>query len=240
MSELAPAVAPPDNEDWHDRPSEEALTHFGSSSAGLSAAEAAQRLAAKGPNALRAGKAISPLKILLGQFKSVIIWILIGAGVVSALLGEVMDAVAIVAIVVFNAAIGFYQEMNAARSIAALDTLTAPQARVQRDGQVTSVPASEIVTGDVLVLESGDLVAADARLLEVASLTCIESALTGESEAVTKQPAAIAQKEVPLGDRENMVFMGTSVAAGAVPLVILETVKVVRRVAPSSSRDPRR
>ncbi len=221
MSEPAPAAPPPDNEDWYDRPSEEALTRFGSSSAGLSAAEAAQRLAANGPNALRAGKTISPLKILLGQFKSVIIWILIGAGVVSAALGEVMDAIAIVAIVAFNAAIGFYQEINAARSIAALDTLTAPQARVQRDGQVTSVPASEIVTGDVLVLESGDLVAADARLLEVASLTCVESTLTGESEAVTKQPAVLAQKEVPLGDRENMVFMGTSVAAGTGRAVVV-------------------
>jgi Ca2+-transporting ATPase len=110
------------------------------------------------------------------------------AGVISGVLGEVVDAIAILAIVVLNAAIGFYQEFNAEKSIAALKKMTAPQAKVRRDGQVTSIPASGIVTGDILALEAGDLVAADARLLKAASLKCIESALTGESEAVTKQP----------------------------------------------------
>ena len=182
-----------------------------------------QRLAADGPNELKEGKRISPLQIFLGQFKSLIIWILIAAGVISGVLGDVVDAIAILAIVVLNAVIGFYQEFNAEKSIAALKKMTAPQAKVRRDGQVTSIPASGIVAGDILALEAGDLVAADARLLTAASLKCIESALTGESEAVTKQPATLEQDDIPLGDRENMVFMGTSVAAGTGQAVVVAT-----------------
>ena len=199
------------------------LAHLGSSATGLSAQEAAQRLAADGPNELKEGKRISPLQIFLGQFKSLIIWILIAAGVISGVLGEAVDAIAILAIVVLNAVIGFYQEFNAEKSIAALKKMTAPQAKVRRDGQVTSIPASGIVAGDILALEAGDLVAADARLLAAASLKCIESALTGESEAVTKQPATLEQGDIPLGDRENMVFMGTSVAAGTGQAVVVAT-----------------
>ena len=199
------------------------LAQLGSAATGLSAPEAAQRLAANGPNELKEGKRISPLQIFLGQFKSLIIWILIVAGVISGVLGEVVDAIAILAIVVLNAVIGFYQEFNAEKSIAALKKMTAPQAKVRRDGQVTSIPASGIVAGDILALEAGDLVAADARLLTAASLKCIESALTGESEAVTKQPATLEQGDIPLGDRENMVFMGTSVAAGTGQAVVVAT-----------------
>ena len=139
------------------------------------------------------------------------------------MLGEVVDAIAILAIVVLNAVIGFYQEFNAEKSIAALKKMTAPQAKVRRDGQVISIPASGIVAGDILALEAGDLVAADARLLEAASLKCIESTLTGESEAETKQPATLERDDVPLGDRENMVFMGTSIAAGTGQAVVVAT-----------------
>ncbi len=210
-------------EAWHSKSVEDVLAHLGSSATGLSAQEAAQRLAANGPNELKEGKRISPLQIFLGQFKSLIIWILIVAGVISGVLGEVVDAIAILAIVVLNAVIGFYQEFNAEKSIEALKQMTAPQARVQRDGQVTSIPASGIVAGDILTLEAGDLIAADARLLEAASLKCIESALTGESEAVTKQPATLEQGDIQLGDRENMVFMGTSVAAGTGQAVVVAT-----------------
>ncbi len=134
-----------------------------------------------------------------------------------------MDAIAILAIVVLNAAIGFYLEFKAEKSIAALKRMAAPQAKVRRDGQVSSIPASGIVAGDILALEAGDLVPADARLLEAASLKCIESALTGESEAVTKQPETLEQGDIPLGDRENMVFMGTSVAAGTGRAVVVAT-----------------
>ena len=134
-----------------------------------------------------------------------------------------VDCIAILAIVVLNAAIGFYQEFKAEKSIAALKKLTAPQAKVLRDGQVSSIPASGIVDGDILVLEAGDLIASDARLLAAASLRCIESALTGESDAVAKQAVTLEQADVPLGDRENMVFMGTSVTAGTGRAVIVAT-----------------
>ena len=134
-----------------------------------------------------------------------------------------VDAIAILTIVVLNAVIGFYQEFNAEKSIAALKKMTAPEAKVRRDGKVASIPASRIVAGDILELEAGDLVAADARLLTAASLKCIESALTGESEAETKLSETLESAEVPLGDRKNMVFMGTSVAAGTGQAVVVAT-----------------
>ena len=223
MTVASPIAAQPNQEAWHSRSSEEVLGRLGSAATGLSAQEAAQRLAMNGPNELKEGKRISPLQILLGQFKSLIIWILIAAGVISGLLGEGVDAIAILAIVVLNAAIGFYQEFNAEKSIAALKKLTAPQAKVRRDGDVISIPASGIVVGDTLTLEAGDLVGADARLLTAASLKCIEATLTGEAEAETKRPATLERGDVPLGDRENMVYMGTSVVAGTGQAVVVAT-----------------
>ncbi len=223
MSESPSIAAPPKAEPWHSKSAEQVLAKLGSAATGLSTTEATQRLATNGPNELTEGKRISPWQIFLGQFKSLIIWILIGAGVISGALGEVVDAIAILAIVVLNAVIGFYQEFNAEKSIAALKKLTAPQAKVRRDGKVISIPASGIVTGDILALEAGDLVAADARLLSAASLRCIEATLTGESEAENKRPETLERDDVPLGDRENMVFMGTSVAAGTGQAVVVAT-----------------
>lgn len=211
------------DDSWHNRSVEVVLAQVGSSLEGLSVDEAARRLAAHGPNQLKEAKPINPLEIFLGQFKSLIIWILIVAAVVSGVLGEVVDALAIIAIVVLNAVIGFYQEFNAEKSIAALNKLTAPRAKVRRGGKVVIIPAAEIVPGDVLELEAGDLVAADARLLEAMSLKCVESALTGESEAVTKRAVTLERADVPLGDRENLVFMGTSVATGQGRAVVVAT-----------------
>jgi Ca2+-transporting ATPase len=147
------ATEQPEGKAWHSQSAEDVLTQFGSSATGLSAREAAQRLAADGPNELKEGKRISLLQIFIGQFKSLLIWILISAGVISGVLGEMVDAIAILAIVALNAVIGFYQEFKAEKSIAALKKLTAPQATVRRDGQVTSIPASGIVAGDILALE---------------------------------------------------------------------------------------
>jgi Ca2+-transporting ATPase len=213
----------PKGEVWHNQSAEEVLVRLASTAQGLSSREAATRLAADGPNALKEGKRIGPLQIFLAQFKSLIIWILIAAGVISGLLGELVDAGAILAIVVLNAVIGFIQEFKAEKSIAALKKMTAPQAKVRRDGQVTSIPAAGIVAGDVIELEAGDLVAADARLLVAASFKCIESALTGESAAVTKQAVTLDLSDVPLGDRENMVFMGTSAVAGTGQAMVVAT-----------------
>ena len=208
---------------WHLRPAAAVLTQLRATPEGLSAQEAARRLAADGANELVQGTRISPRQIFLRQFKSLIIWLLIGAGVISGALGENVDALAILAIVVLNAAIGFYQEFRAETSIAALRRMTAPQAKVRRDGRVSAIPAAGIVTGDILELEAGDVVPADARLLAAASLQCIESALTGESEAAAKSPEALTAAEVPLGDRANLVFMGTSVAGGTGRAVVVAT-----------------
>jgi Ca2+-transporting ATPase len=215
--------ARPHGNAWHSQSAEEVLVQLASAATGLSSSEAARRLAANGPNELKEGKPLNPLQMFLVQFNSLIIWVLIAAAVISGLLGEAMDAGAILTIVILNAVIGFYQEFKAEKSIAALKKMTAPHATVQREGQVSSIPASGVVVGDILVLEAGDLVAADARLLEAASLKCIESSLTGESHAVTKQSAALKQVDIPLGDRENMVFMGTSVAAGTGRAVVVAT-----------------
>jgi Ca2+-transporting ATPase len=208
---------------WHTRTPDQVLAGTGSHPLGLSSQEAAARLVANGPNALREARHINPLQIFLGQFKSLIIWILVVAAFISGCFGEWVDAAAIAAIVLLNAAIGFYQELNAEKSIAALRKMTAPRAAVRRDGHVTSIPASEIVVGDLLELEAGDLVAADARLLHASSLKCVESALTGESDAVAKRAVTLDENDVPLGDRENMVFMGTSVATGQATALVVAT-----------------
>ncbi|MEO5713564.1 MAG: cation-translocating P-type ATPase [Luteolibacter sp.] len=213
----------PKGEAWHHRSAAEVLAHFCSTPAGLSTKEATLRLVANGRNELTGAPGVSALRILLAQFESLVIWILIAAGVVAGVLGERVDAAAIFAIVILNAAVGLYQEFNAEKSIAALRKLAAPHAKVIRDGKVRLIPAAEIVVGDVLELESGDLVAADARILSAAMLRCIEAPLTGESQPVTKRPATLEALEVPLGDRENMVFMGTSIATGTGRAVIVAT-----------------
>ena len=139
------------------------------------------------------------------------------------MIGELVDALAILAIVILNAAIGFYQEYSAEKSIAVLKKMLAPMSKVWRDGALVAIPAQDVVAGDLLALEAGDLVAADARLLSAASLKCVESALTGESEGVAKLSAALAQADVPLGDRNNMVFTGTMVVAGTGLAVVVST-----------------
>lgn len=189
---------------------------------GLTAAEAARRLVLDGPNELRRGEAVSPLGILVRQFGSLVIWVLIGAAVISAALGEYVDGGAIIAIVVLNGIIGFFQEYRAEQAVAALARLAAPRARLVRDGTAAVVPAAEVVRGDVLVLDAGDLVAADARLVDAAELRAMEAPLTGESEPV-KKDTTIYAAETMLADRHNMVFLGTSLAAGSGRAIVVAT-----------------
>jgi Ca2+-transporting ATPase len=199
---------------WHGLSIEEALARLGGSPAGLSQADADARLARDGGNVLAASEAVRPLAILLRQFRSLLVGLLIAAGLVAGVLGEWLDAGAILAIVALNAAIGFFQEWRAELAIAALRRMTAPHARVRRGGKVRSVAAADLVRGDIVLLEAGDLVPADLRLGAASALRCVEAALTGESEAVEKSPAPLARVDLPLGDRSNLGFMGTSVAAG--------------------------
>jgi Ca2+-transporting ATPase len=209
---------------WHARELADVSAAVGLASPdGLDEAEAARRLASHGPNALREAKGVGPWALLLAQFKGVLIWLLIVAGAVSGLLGEAADAIAIFAIVILNALIGFYQEYNAERSIAALKKLTAPQAKVRRGGRLRAIPATEVVRGDVIEFEAGDLVPADARLASASSLRSAEAALTGESQPVGKTSGVLGQADLPLGDRANMVYMGTSIAGGAGRAVVVAT-----------------
>jgi len=180
---------------------------------GLSADQAAARLQEVGPNELARARATPAWRVFLAQFKGALIWLLLGACVVSAALGEVGDAIAIGAILVLNALVGFLQEYRAERAVLALRSMTAPHARVRRDGEVREIPAREVVPGDVLLLEAGDVVAADARLVEAHALTTQEAALTGESVPSEKK-AEPAAPDAPLAERHDRVFLGTSVAAG--------------------------
>ena len=214
---------PPPPESWHGLAPEAVLAHWGVTVSGWSAEEAARRSAAEGANELPEPDAIHAWTLVVAQFKSLLVWILIVAGLASGLMGAWMDATAILAIVLLNAAIGFHQEFRAEKSIAALRKMAAPKAVVRRDGQPVVIAARDLVTGDLLVLESGDMVAADARLVEAASLACVEASLTGESEAVGKTVAALEGGDVALGDRTNMVFMGTGVATGVGLAVVTAT-----------------
>lgn len=212
---------------WHTLGSEEVVLEQRSDArAGLTAVEAAARLQRVGPNTLRAREGRSWLAAFGSQFAAVLVWLLIVAAGVSAVLGEWVDAGAIAAIIVINAVIGASQEHSAERSIAALRGMTAPKARVLRDGVVTVLPAAVLVPGDVLVLEAGDLVAADARLIESASLSAIEKSLTGESEPAEKDAHAVAHgaaTETPLAERRGMVFAATAIAMGTARAVVVAT-----------------
>ena len=189
---------------------------------GLADKEVAVRLARYGPNKLRKGKRFSALVIFVSQFKSLVIWVLIGAAAVSAALGETADGIAIITIVILNAVIGFIQEYRAEKAAAALARLTASQCRVVRDGHSAVVTVTEIVPGDILLLEGGDLVAADARLIQASVLRVNEAPLTGESQAIGKLTGSMPP-ETPLAERKNMVFLGTSVTGGSGRALVVNT-----------------
>ncbi|HET7687869.1 MAG TPA: cation-translocating P-type ATPase [Candidatus Macondimonas sp.] len=181
---------------------------------GLSQAEANQRLEAVGPNQIAHEQPPSAWRLLAGQFNSPVIWLLLGACIVSGALGEWVDALAIGAIVVINGLIGFFLEYRAENALLALRAMTAPHARVRRDGHIQEIPAAAVVPGDLLLLEAGDIVAADARLIEAHALTVNEAALTGESLPVEKSTQPVAA-DAPLAERRNAVFTGTAVANGS-------------------------
>jgi Ca2+-transporting ATPase len=190
---------------------------------GLTPQEAARRLAACGPNAIAEARRRGPLRILVDQFRDLMVLVLLGAAVVAGFVGEPQDTVAIVAIVLLNAALGFVQENRAERAIAALKALAAPHASVRRRGAIETIPASDLVPGDLVLLEAGAVVPADLRLVGSAQLSVDESALTGESQAVEKVTGSVEGEELPLGDRRNMVFKGTVVTYGRGTGIVVAT-----------------
>jgi len=209
---------------WHTSEVAEVLRALGTDAEWeLSDEEATRRLEERGPNELEERGGRSRWTILWEQFTSTMIVILIVAALASAFLGDYEDSIAIAVIVVLNAALGFTQEYRAERAMAALKRLSAPRVRVRREGHVREVSARELVPGDVVLLEAGNLVPADGRLLEGANLRIQESALTGESESVEKDAAALEEEDTPLGERTNMVYSSTVVAMGRGLFVVTET-----------------
>ncbi len=181
---------------------------------GLAADEAANRLATHGPNRLPEPAQISPLRLFAKQFMDFMVLILIGATILSLAMRDYGDAVVIAIVVVANAVIGFFQEYKAERTLASMREMAGPEAHVLRERQVETIPAVEVVPGDIVFLDEGNQVPADIRLAEVVGLEIEESVLTGESLPVEKGVQVILSRRVPLGDRRNMAFMGTVVTAG--------------------------
>ena len=208
---------------WHALPPEQAIERLSSNPVqGLSAAEAAQRLADHGPNRL-AEKPPRPAWLkFLDQFRDTLVLILLGAAVLAGSIGELKDAIVITVVVLLNATLGFFQEHRAEAALAALKNMLAPTARVRRDGEVRQIEAAELIPGDILLLEAGDRIPADARVLSAHSAEVAEAALTGESHAVAKLPEVVDEKSV-LAERHNMLYMNTVVTRGRLEAVVTAT-----------------
>lgn len=213
---------PVDDTVWHEQTVAETLEVLASRPRGLTTGEAVERLAAVGPNELDVAPPTPAWKVLLRQFLSPLILILIGAGIITAVLQKWVDAVAILIVLVVNAVIGFWQEQRAAAEVRALAVLNTPRCRVLRDGATVLLSARELVPGDVVLLESGDRVPADLRLIESTALQLDESMLTGEVYAVAKDTAPV-DPDAGVGDRTSMAFSGTFTTSGRGVGVVVAT-----------------
>ncbi len=200
--------------EWHALRAEDVLKHLEVLDEGLSSEEVNRRLEQYGPNQLNEAARPGFLGLVWDQLKNFVVILLIVASVISSLLGDYVEAAAIMAIVVLNAVLGIVQERRAEQALAALKKLAAPDAQVLRDGARHSVPGYNLVPGDIVFLEAGNFIPADLRLLEAVNLRVEEASLTGESLPVQKNAATVLEKNVPLGDRKNTAFMGTLVNYG--------------------------
>lgn len=211
-------------QDWHLRTSEETVQYLESDeSKGLTQPEAEKRLEKYGLNEL-VDKGQKPWwKILIDQFKGMMVIILFVSALISVFLHEYVDAIVILAIVILNAILGYVQESKAEKAMAALKKMAVPVVRVRRDGHVREIPAAQLVPGDVLLLEAGNSVPADCRVLEGVNLRLQEAVLTGESTTVDKANTVLKGEKLAIGDRSNMLYMGTSVAYGRGTALVVET-----------------
>ncbi|HSJ38190.1 MAG TPA: HAD-IC family P-type ATPase, partial [Planococcus sp. (in: firmicutes)] len=189
---------------------------------GLDTTEAEIRLSTFGTNELPEGKSQSVIIKFLKHFNDVLIYVLLAAAVITVSLGHYIDTGVIMAVVIINASIGYFQESKAEKALEEIRNMLSVKAAVLRSGKRIEVPATDIVPGDIVFLRAGDKVPADMRLLEAASLQVDEASLTGESDAVEKQTAALPEATV-LGDRTNMVFTGTSISAGSGRGIVVAT-----------------
>ena len=207
---------------FHQSTSAEVLKHFSSGKDGLSKEEAQERFVQFGPNEIRCEREISPIKIFLSQFNSFIVYILISAVFISIVLHEYIDSVVIIAILIVNAILGFFQEYKAEKAILSLKRMAALHATVIRDGRKMRINSNKVVPGDVIVFESGDRIPADARIIEEHLIEVMESSLTGESHSVKKNSMPIDDTST-LGDMKNLVFSGTNVTSGTAKAVVVRT-----------------
>ncbi len=209
---------------WHTLTTDEVALRLDTSpGSGLSSEQAEKRLSLHGPNALQEKRARSPGSMLIDQFSDFMIIVLIGAAVVSGIVGDIEDTIAILVIVILNAVIGFAQEYRAERAMAALKQMAAASARVLRDGHIETIAATELVPGDLILLQAGNVVPADLRIMEAARLKIDESALTGESVAVEKQTQPLDIGEAPLGDKTCLAYKGTIVTSGRARGLVVAT-----------------
>ena len=219
---LAPPHAPADAAVWHTLSVAESLQRLDvEPTEGLSSQEISQRLSRFGPNELQETDGVRPWRLLLNQFTEPLVLVLIAAALLSGLVWSFdghesvpYEAIVILSIVLLNAGLGFFQEYQAEQAVAALKRMAAPLSTVRRGGRVSQIPAKELVPGDVLLLDAGSRIPADARLFYTANLEVEEAALTGESMPVHKQTGPLADPSLPMGDRTNMVFMGGAVTYG--------------------------
>lgn len=208
---------------WHALSADAALSTLDSTPhQGLDSVRCAERLNEYGPNKLAERPPRPAWLKFLDQFRSLLILILLGAGLLAGAVGEIKDALVIVIVVLINASLGFFQEHRAENALAALRNMLAPSARVRRDGEIRQVDASTLVPGDILLLEAGDRIPADARVLTAHAAEVAEAALTGESHAVPKSPACVAA-EAALAERSNLLFMNTVVTRGRLEAVVVAT-----------------
>jgi P-type Ca2+ transporter type 2C len=209
--------------EWHLFSSEQIFRELGSSPQGLSTEEADRRLAEYGTNELREQAKRTKLAMFFEQFKDFMILVLMAAAVVAGFTGELSDTISIAVIVILNAAIGFIQEYRAEKAMAALKKMAAPEATVLRDGKPATVQARSLAPGDVVLLDAGKIAPADLRLIEAVSLKVEEAALTGESAPADKHTDALQEKNLPIGDRNNMAYKGTFVTYGRATGVVVAT-----------------
>lgn len=199
------------------------LEEYATSMRGLSNAEGVARIEKYGENKLREGKRKSVIQVFLEQFADLLVVILVVAAIISAVTGGIEGTVVIIAVLILNAILGTVQHFKAEKSLESLKAMSAPNARVIRNGEKQEIPAVQLVPGDILLLEAGDVAAADGRILENHSLQVSESALTGESENVNKTADVLEKEELPLGDRRNMVFSGSLIAYGRAVVLVTGT-----------------
>lgn len=208
---------------WHQKSVDEILGELNTSIKGLVPNEAQKRLDEYGRNELKEKKKKTSVMIFIEQFSDFMILVLIAAAIISGIIGEISDTIAIIVIIVLNAIIGFVQEYRAEKAMAALKKMTAQMVTVTRDGKPANIPAVELVPGDIVLLEAGKVVPSDMRLIETAQLKIEEAALTGESHPVEKHIKALHNEKIPLADRKNMAYRGTTVSYGRGTGIVVAT-----------------